>query len=212
MYGRSRQGHANKTKGHEQFMSQPMFANIIIPDRLKGHQGINAPRPDVPDGEELLRRYSQGWSLKQLADQYKCSRSLIHKRITKARKINMTRPQVLEQDLNTLAKECWTIAEEHGFHEAAVVTAAERTQEATTKLLLMVTEISEAFEDIRDGQDPADNHISTGGKPEGPAVELADLIIRALDYAYMFGIDIEELVRTKMAYNATREYRHGKRF
>lgn len=46
-------------------------------------------------------------------------------------------------------------------------------------------------------------------KPEGVAVELADCVIRILDYCGHAGIDIEEAIRIKHEYNKTRPYRHG---
>lgn len=46
-------------------------------------------------------------------------------------------------------------------------------------------------------------------KPEGIAVELADCIIRILDYCGKTGIDIEEIIKIKHEYNKTRPYRHG---
>lgn len=46
-------------------------------------------------------------------------------------------------------------------------------------------------------------------KPEGIAVELADCIIRILDYCGKENIDIEEIVKMKHEYNKTRLYKHG---
>ena len=46
-------------------------------------------------------------------------------------------------------------------------------------------------------------------KPEGIAIELADCIIRILDYCGKEGIDIEEAIRIKHEYNKARPYRHG---
>lgn len=46
-------------------------------------------------------------------------------------------------------------------------------------------------------------------KPEGVAVELADAIIRILDYCGYAGIDIEEAIAIKHEYNKSRPYRHG---
>ncbi len=46
-------------------------------------------------------------------------------------------------------------------------------------------------------------------KPEGVAVELADCVIRILDYCGHTGIDLEEAIRIKHEYNKSRPYRHG---
>lgn len=46
-------------------------------------------------------------------------------------------------------------------------------------------------------------------KPEGVASELADVIIRIADAAGAYGIPIADAVRTKMAFNRTRSFRHG---
>ena len=51
---------------------------------------------------------------------------------------------------------------------------------------------------------------SAGGKPEGYPTELADIIIRTLDLAYMLSIDIDAAVQEKLAFNATRGHKHGK--
>jgi NTP pyrophosphatase (non-canonical NTP hydrolase) len=48
-----------------------------------------------------------------------------------------------------------------------------------------------------------------GNKPEGIGTELADCIIRILDYCAYAGIDIDEIIRLKHEYNKTRPYKHG---
>lgn len=48
-----------------------------------------------------------------------------------------------------------------------------------------------------------------GKKPEGVAVELADCILRILDYCGKTEIDIEDIVKKKHEYNKTRPYKHG---
>lgn len=45
---------------------------------------------------------------------------------------------------------------------------------------------------------------------EGYPTELADIIIRTLDLAYMLGIDIHQAVQNKLAFNAGRGHKHGK--
>lgn len=77
-------------------------------------------------------------------------------------------------------------------------------------LMLIVTEASEAFEHYRHGQDI--NEVFYHGaddKPDGMPIELADIIIRVLDFAEYNGMDIERALQIKMAYNDTRPYRHG---
>lgn len=46
-------------------------------------------------------------------------------------------------------------------------------------------------------------------KPEGIAVEMADCIIRILDWCGKEGIDIDRIISTKHEYNKSRPYRHG---
>ena len=46
-------------------------------------------------------------------------------------------------------------------------------------------------------------------KPEGVAVEMIDCIIRILDWCGRRNIDVDDVVERKMAYNATRPYKHG---
>lgn len=48
-------------------------------------------------------------------------------------------------------------------------------------------------------------------KPEGVPSEFADIIIRVLDACAAYGIDIDAAIAEKMAYNATRPYKHGGR-
>jgi NTP pyrophosphatase (non-canonical NTP hydrolase) len=74
---------------------------------------------------------------------------------------------------------------------------------------LIHSEVTEAFEEYRNGHDPQEIYFSEGGKPEGVGIELADAIIRILDYCGAAGIDIDECIRIKHEYNVSRPYRHG---
>jgi len=75
-------------------------------------------------------------------------------------------------------------------------------------LMLIVSEAGEALEAIRG------NKISTKLPDNCPEEieEIADIIIRCLDYAAGFGYDIGEVIRQKLLYNETRPHKHGKNF
>jgi NTP pyrophosphatase (non-canonical NTP hydrolase) len=74
---------------------------------------------------------------------------------------------------------------------------------------LMHSELSEALEEYRNGHEPNEIYFGEGGKPEGIPIELADCIIRILDYCGKKEIDIDGAIRLKHEYNKTRPYRHG---
>lgn len=74
-------------------------------------------------------------------------------------------------------------------------------------IALCHSELSEALEEYRNGS-PA-LWYGDGGKPEGVAVELADCIIRILDYCGHEKYDIESILKIKHKYNKTRPYKHG---
>jgi len=76
---------------------------------------------------------------------------------------------------------------------------------------LFHTEISEAFEEHRAGHafTKVYENPDKPGKLEGVPVELADLVIRVLDFCEWAGIDLQEVMARKHAFNLTRPYRHG---
>lgn len=56
------------------------------------------------------------------------------------------------------------------------------------------------------------SHIKCAkAKPYGPAVELADCILRILDICGRYDIDIETVLMKKHEHNKTRSYRHGEK-
>lgn len=97
------------------------------------------------------------------------------------------------------------------------------------KMLLVVSEVSEALEEYRNGrvvdflyfmnklgfehQDEARfREAPTLNKPEGIPVELADAVIRIFDFAEANGIDLEKAIELKLEYNRSRPYKHGRKF
>lgn len=77
--------------------------------------------------------------------------------------------------------------------------------------MLVVTEVAEYVEALRDGHGPGDWHVTDKGKPDGPAAELADVVIRCFDMAARYGIDLESVLAAKHAYNVSRAFQHGGR-
>jgi hypothetical protein len=68
-------------------------------------------------------------------------------------------------------------------------------------------ELSEALEEYRDHK--PDIYYSENKKPEGTMVELADCLIRILDYFGSQDVPVDDLVEMKHDYNKTRPYKHG---
>jgi NTP pyrophosphatase (non-canonical NTP hydrolase) len=80
------------------------------------------------------------------------------------------------------------------------------------RLALIPTEVAEAIEEVRDGRGVTETYYNDDkpGKPEGVPSELADVVIRALDLAEEWGINLIEVIDEKLAYNATRARMHGR--
>lgn len=99
----------------------------------------------------------------------------------------------------------------HEAHSNAVVKGFwHKPQSFPESLALIHSEISEALEDYRAGKAPNDLEFDEKGKPCGIPSELADVVIRICDLCAFHGIDLEEAIMEKMAYNRTRERMHGK--
>lgn len=105
-------------------------------------------------------------------------------------------------NIKDLQKEAYAIAKEKGWHD--------EPRSVGDLIALCHSELSEALEAYRDtGTRPMPIDTTLQEKPEGFAVELADCIIRIMDMAELYNIDLETVIGWKMAYNKTRSYRHG---
>jgi len=127
-------------------------------------------------------------------------------------------------NINELAKEVHENAVQHGWWE--------EERSFGDIIALCHSELSEALEEYRNGKPTMYYHCEshdtrmmcpdkydgcqcgvnkgcTKRKPEGIATELADCIIRILDYCGYENIDIEKILLIKHEYNKTRPFRHG---
>lgn len=121
--------------------------------------------------------------------------------------------------IRELQERCGKSAEAKGFHDDRP-TDGRLSDWQGNKLMLIVSEVAEAQDELRKGYPanltyhPTDYFGGPEGphKPEGVPSELADVVIRVLDFCYTEGIDLETIIEEKLAYNATRERLHGKKF
>jgi NTP pyrophosphatase (non-canonical NTP hydrolase) len=135
----------------------------------------------------------------------------------------------IERTLNRLSALCGRGAREKGFHQAfedadfleSLAAGSEvdtlitqrlrdiakriRLLEVGTKLMLVVSELSEGFESVRDTG--FDGHLNGEGNL---GEEIADAIIRLGDLSYMVETPLGREVTDKMAVNKNRPYRHGR--
>jgi hypothetical protein len=89
----------------------------------------------------------------------------------------------------------------------------DREKKIPEALMLIVSEAAEALEEYRNHHKPTEVYFESDGngqqKPQGFAIELADIVIRCRDNAEAYGINLEEMVYLKHKYNMTRPVRHG---
>lgn len=102
--------------------------------------------------------------------------------------------------LDSLQQAAWQNSEDHGFHSTPT------DRDPITKLMLMVEEVVEAFEEIRDGADlTTTRYREKDGKPEGFGTELADLVIRAADFAGIMQFSLSSAVSNAQSFAAGHE-------
>lgn len=102
--------------------------------------------------------------------------------------------------LNEFAEDVHQIAVDHGWWD--------KEPSFPEVIALCHSELSEALQEYRKGGEDRATYYENN-TPHGIAVELADVILRILDYCGHVGIDIEKILEEKNNFNRNRPYRHG---
>lgn len=180
-------------------------------------------------------------------DQEKANHDPLHHLRTMDGKLTEDGEALAGLAIQLLSDVCFKNSEAHGWYEKYLETYVAGEDDFGNNIMgerlaqrnfgevmaLITSEVSEAFEAYRDGDDQTkisykhfidycewivtdtptfkDGNMTeaTLGKPEGIASELADILIRVFDYAGAYGIPLGEAVIRKHFYNQTRPYRHG---
>lgn len=111
--------------------------------------------------------------------------------------------------LDEYSAECFEASANNGFWDGGTDLTPEKYSE---KLLLVVSELVEAQDELRNGHSVDEIYLGPDGKPEGFPVEVMDAVIRLFDLMGSRDWDIESLYNLKREYNKGRGYRHNKEF
>jgi NTP pyrophosphatase (non-canonical NTP hydrolase) len=101
-------------------------------------------------------------------------------------------------DINELAAQIQTWREGKGFHTPDGMNTENDRDMMLAKLMLVVTEVSEAAEAVR--------HTDEDNFKE----EIADTFIRLFDISSAMGFDVHKIISEKMDINAKHPHKHGK--
>lgn len=207
--------------GSEQDVESSVFTQMMLTRVVSTIQRLDADQQVV-----LALHYFHGMQLQAVAAEMGVSESkasqlhasavlAVHREMLLAAKQAEGRGKHVSY-WQTFQRECYDTAKKSGFHDNDSDEPELGGLQHARRLMLIVCEVTEAFEELRKGADVTEVWFEEGDgavkKPEGVPVELADVVIRIGDFCEAAGIDLGAAIEAKMAFNKTRERLHGKAF